>query len=41
MTNEKVFEVQIINETTGEYEVRLLKPLTHPDSDGNPANDAT
>jgi VCBS repeat-containing protein len=40
-TNEVVFTVHIINATSGEYEVTLLKPLLHPDSDGSHPNDAS
>jgi VCBS repeat-containing protein len=36
-----IFEVQILDQFTGKYEVRLLEPLLHPDSDNNHANDAT
>ena len=35
-----IFEVQIIDAATGVYEVRLLKPMMHPDSN-NPADNAT
>ncbi len=36
-----VFEVQILNAATGAYEVRLLQALQHPDSNNNPADNAT
>ena len=40
VTSQVVFTVQILNATTGEYQVTLSKPLLHPDSDNNHANDA-
>jgi uncharacterized protein YegL len=36
-----IFEVQIIDAATGVYEVRLLQPMLHPDSNNNPADNAT
>lgn len=36
-----VFEISIVDAAAGTYEVRLLQPLQHPDSNGNPADDGT
>lgn len=36
-----IFQVDIINSTTGEYQVTLFKPLLHPDSNGDSVDDAT
>ena len=34
-----VFEIQILDQFTGQYQVRLLQPMLHPDSNNNPADD--
>ncbi len=36
-----VFEIRIVNAATGEYEVQLLQPLLHPDSNNNSADNDT